>query len=62
MEFGDRLFWGIMIFIGINLFWLGVLQKFVPIWVGTIIGILAAVAFIIYCPRPKTKENGMRDW
>jgi len=57
MEFGDRLFWGIMIFIGINLFWLRFLEEYLPIWVGGIVGIVALFATIKFVPRPKTEEN-----
>ncbi len=57
MEFGDRLFWGIMVFIGINLFWLGMLEEYLPMWVGAIVGIIALVATIIFVPRPRTEES-----
>jgi len=56
MAFGDRLFWGIMIFIGVNLFWLGLLAGTIPMWVGAIVGVLACLAMIKYGPRPKTDE------
>ncbi len=56
MAFGDRLFWGIMIFIGVNLFWLGLLAGTIPMWVGTIVGVLGSLAMIKYGPRPKTDE------
>lgn len=57
MEFGDRLFWGIMVFIGINLFWLGMLEDYLPMWVGAIVGIIALLAIIRFVPRPRTEES-----
>jgi len=57
MEFGDRLFWGIIIFIGVNLLWLGLLANTISMWVGTIVGVLACLAVIRYGPRPKTEES-----
>ena len=57
MEFGDRLFWGIMVFIGISLIWLGLLEDFLPMWVGAIVGIMGFFATIKYVPRPKTDDN-----
>ncbi len=57
MEFGDRLFWGIMVFIGINLFWLGMLEEYLPMWVGAIVGIIAVLATIKFVPRPRTEES-----
>ena len=57
MEFGDRLFWGIMVFIGINLIWLGLLEDILPMWVGAIVGIIGLFATIKYVLRPKTDEN-----
>lgn len=57
MEFGDRLFWGIMVFIGINLFWLGALEDYLPMWVGAIVGIIALLSVIKFVPRPKMDEN-----
>lgn len=58
MEFGDRLFWGIMVFIGINLFWLGMLEEYLPMWVGCIVGIAALLAVIKFVPRPKQESQG----
>lgn len=56
MEFGDRLFWAIMIFIGITLFWVGVLETFIPLWTGAILGAVAGVAFINFGPHSKFEE------
>jgi predicted small integral membrane protein len=57
MGFGDRLFWGIMSFIGVNLFWLGVLEEYLSIWFGAVLGVVALFSAIMYLPRPKTEES-----
>ncbi len=57
MEFGDRLFWGIMIFIGINLLWLGLLENYVSMWVGAVVGLIGLFAAIKYIPKPKTEDT-----
>lgn len=58
MAWGDRLFWGIVILIGILFLWLGLLEKFVPIWVGIILGFFALFAMLKYGPRPKERGEG----
>ena len=57
MGFGDRLFWGIMLFIGINLFWLGVVEEYLSIWFAAVLGLVALVCAIKYLPKPKTEES-----
>ena len=57
MEFGDRFFWGVMVFIGISLFWLGVLEEYLPMWVGAIVGIMALLGTIKFGPKPKIEET-----
>lgn len=53
MNTGDRVFWGMMIFIGVILVWLAGLEKIIPLVVGTIIGVAAFLILLIYGPRPK---------
>ncbi len=57
MAFGDRLFWGIMVFIGINLFWLGVLEEHLSQWFGAVLGVLGCLAAIKFIPPPKLEES-----
>ena len=59
MTFGDRLFWGIMVFIGINLFWLGILEDYLSMWFGAVAGILGTFSVIKFAPRPKVE--GMEE-
>lgn len=56
MTWGNRLFWGIIVFIGINLFWIGLLERFAPVWIGTILGIAFIVGYLKYGPRPKDEH------
>ena len=58
MEFGDRLFWGIMILIGVILIWLGLLPASAPVWVGAVLGGFGGFGFIKFGPRPRDKERG----
>ena len=51
MSTGNWIFWAIMAFLGLNLFWLGVIEKYVTQWVGFIIALLIAFAIIKYGPR-----------
>ncbi len=57
MSKGNWLFWGIMAFIGFNLIWLGLVERFAPQWVGTIIGFLIFLAIFKYGPREKEEEE-----
>lgn len=57
MSMGNWLFWGIMAFIGFNLIWLGLVERFVPQWVGTIIGFFIFLAIFKYGPREKEEEE-----
>ena len=54
---GSWRFWGIMAFCGVNFFWLGLLERFAPWWVGMIIGIVVMIVIIRYGPRPVEEEE-----
>ncbi|MBA7604039.1 hypothetical protein ES703_11157 [subsurface metagenome] len=54
---GTWRFWGIMVFIGVNILWVGVLEKFAPIWVGIIIGAVIMIAIMKYGPQPMEEEE-----
>ncbi|MCP4400770.1 MAG: hypothetical protein GY801_26145 [bacterium] len=53
MTVGNRVFWGIMLFLGAHFLWLGLIEEYLPLWVGTIVGVAALVWMIAYGPRPK---------
>ena len=57
MTWGNWLFWGIMAFVGINLLWLGVLELFIPLWVGLVVGVSAFIILLKYGPRPQEGEE-----
>ncbi len=54
---GTWFFMAVMVWIGFNLFWLGVVEKYVPMWVGAIIATLLAIAVFKYGPREKEEEE-----
>jgi hypothetical protein len=54
---GTWFFMAIMVWIGFNFFWLGVVEKYVPMWVGAIIATLLAIAVFKYGPRPDEEEE-----
>jgi len=57
METGDRIFWGVILFVGVLFVWLGGLEGFIPLWVGMVLGFLALLALLILGPRPKEEEG-----
>lgn len=54
---GTWFFMAVLVWIGFNLFWLGVVEKYVPMWVGAIIATLLAIAVFKYGPRPREEEE-----
>ena len=54
---GTWFFMAVLVWIGFNLFWLGVVEKYVPMWVGAIIATLLAIAIFKYGPREKEEEE-----
>ena len=57
MTAGNWLFWAIMVWIGINLFWLRFAETLVPQWVGAAFATAMAMALWKYGPRPKEEEG-----
>lgn len=57
MTWGNWLFWGILAFVGVNFFWIGVLETFIPLWVGTIVGFIIFIVLVFYGPREKEEEE-----
>jgi hypothetical protein len=54
---GTWFFMAIMVWIGFNFFWLGLVEKYVPMWVGAIIATILAIAVFKYGPRPDEEEE-----
>ena len=56
MSMGNWLFWSVLIWIGINFIWLGLLPN-LPAWIGAIIATVLAVVTFKFGPRPKDEEE-----
>ncbi|MGA2478133.1 MAG: hypothetical protein ABSG63_05215 [Spirochaetia bacterium] len=52
LKLSDRITWAVLLWVFLNLIWLRFIEKFVPQWVAAIIFTAAAVAFILFGPRP----------
>jgi hypothetical protein len=52
LKLSDRITWAVLLWIFLNLLWLRFLENLIPLWVGTIILTAAAVAFVLFGPRP----------
>lgn len=46
-----------MVWLGVNFLWLGLLESYIPQYVGAIVATLAAAAVIRYGPRPDSGED-----
>ena len=57
MTAGNWFFWAVMVWIGINLVWLKLAERFLPQWMGAIIATVVAMALLKYGPRPKEEEE-----
>lgn len=56
MTTGNWIFWGIMVWIGVNLIWIGLFPA-LPAWIGTIIATGLAAVTIKFGPRPIEEEH-----
>lgn len=61
MTGGNWLFWGILVFFGINFLWLGWLELYIPQWIGALIGLVAFLALVIYGPREKEHADDLEE-
>jgi len=57
MTWGNCLFWGIMAFVGIVLLWVGVLELFIPLWVGAIVALIVFIVLLAWGPREQEKDR-----
>jgi len=57
MSKGNWIFWAVMAFIGFNLIWLGLVERFIPQWVGLIVALPIALAIVKYGPREREEEE-----
>jgi hypothetical protein len=56
MTMGNWLFWSVIVWIGINFIWLGLLPN-LPAWIGAIIATAVAFVTFKFGPRPKDEEE-----
>lgn len=56
MSTGDRIFWGIVTFIFVCLLWLKCIERFLPMWFGTIVAVIAFLA-VLTATRPRVKTS-----
>lgn len=57
MTTGDWIFWSILSWIFVNLLWIKFVERFIPLWFGTIVATVFALLLLKYGPRPKEEEE-----
>jgi len=58
MDWGNWLFWSVVVWIGFNLIWIGAVSEHAKAWIGAIIATLLAAAVYKFGPRIKEEEAG----
>jgi hypothetical protein len=56
MDWGNWLFWSVVVWIGFNLIWIGAVSEHVKPWVGALIATLLAAAVYKFGPRIQEEE------
>jgi hypothetical protein len=51
MDFVERLFWTVAIFLGVHFIWLGWLEEFASLMLGTAVATVLAVGFQVFALR-----------
>jgi glycerol uptake facilitator-like aquaporin len=54
---GTWFFMAVMVWVGFNFLWIGLVEKYVSQWVGAIIATLLAIVVFKYGPRPRDEEE-----
>ena len=57
MTTADWIVWGIFSFIGTIFLWLGLLERFLPLGVGAIVGVILFIALLKFGPRIEEIEE-----
>ena len=57
MDWGNWLFWSVVVWIALNLVWIGAASDHVAPWVGAIIATLLAVLVFRFGPRIQEEED-----
>jgi hypothetical protein len=64
MKLSDRITWAVLVWIFFNLLWLRFLEAAVPQAVGALLATVAAVAMVLFWPRPREdaeEEEGVAE-
>ena len=56
MDFVERLFWSLTIFLGVHFIWLASLEDIAPIYFGTIISIILVGGFLLIIHKYSSKD------
>lgn len=57
MKSGDWFFWSILSWIFFHFLWIKFVEKFIPLWIGTIAATIFALLLFKYGPRPIEEEE-----
>ena len=57
MDIVEKIFWSLVIFFGIHFLWLGLLEEYLSLYVGTLVSLVAVSLFIFLARYNKDKTN-----
>ena len=57
MDIVEKIFWSLVIFFGIDFLWLGLLEEYLSLYVGTLVSLVAVALFIFLARNNKDKAN-----
>ena len=57
MDIVEKIFWSLVIFFGIHFLWLGLLEEYLSLYVGTLVSLVAVSLFIFFARNNKDKTN-----
>ena len=57
MDIVEKIFWSLVIFFGIHFLWLGLLEEYLSLYVGTLVSLVAVALFIFLARNNKDKAN-----
>ena len=57
MDIVEKIFWSLVIFFGIHFLWLGLLEEYLSLYVGTLVSLVAVSLFIFLARNNEDKTN-----
>ena len=57
MDLVEKIFWSLVIFFGIHFLWLGALEEYLSLYVGTIVSVVAVALFVFLVRNNATKAD-----